>query len=85
MLLLLLQEAWGGVQQGMFSWIVHASCAAAVFSWQGQCALVTALVLPPGSDEDRGERPDGVPAADQGQLLEVGAGQRTARLQERQT
>lgn len=51
----------------MFSWMVspvHASCAADVFSWQGQCAMVTALVLPLGSDEDRGERPDGVPAAD---------------------
>lgn len=64
---------------------VPASHAAAVSSWKGQCAMVTALVLPPGSDEDRGEWPDSVPAADQGQLLEVGAGQRPARLQEWQT
>lgn len=41
-------------------------------------------MLPPGSDENGGERPDGVPPADQGQALEVGAGQRAARLQERQ-
>lgn len=85
MLLLSLRGAWGGAQRGVFSWIlspVRASRALAVPSWKGHG---TALVLPPGSDEDGGERPDGVPAADQGEPLEVGAGQRAARLQERQT
>lgn len=44
----------------------------------------TSSVLPPGSDEDRGERPDSLPPADEGQALEVGAGQCTACLQEQQ-
>lgn len=88
MLLLSLQGAWGGVEGGVFTCMVSsvpASHAAAVSSRKGQCAMVTALLLPPGSDEDGGEWPDSVPAADQGQPLEVGASQCTARLQERQT
>lgn len=56
--------------------------------WRQPClrdALrVSAHVLPPGSDEDRREWPDSLPPADEGEPLEVGAGQRTARLQERQ-